>query len=79
MLAINAGETANVVSAYVSAMKLTLPVILDPDKTGSRQYTVVDLPITMWIDTQGIVRAEQIGPLDQKMIASYMQMLTRNQ
>jgi peroxiredoxin len=79
VLAVNAGEMANVVNSYVSAMKLTLPIILDPDKTIFNQYQVVVLPITVWIDTQGIVRAEQIGPLDQKMIASYMKLLTPKQ
>jgi peroxiredoxin len=65
-----------VVSAFASEMKLTLPILLDPDQTIFNQYHVVALPVTIWIDPQGIVRAETLGPLDQKMIASYMDLLT---
>ena len=76
VLAINAGEEKSVVSSFASEMKLTLPILLDPDQAIFNQYHVVALPVTIWIDPQGIVRAETLGPLDQEMIASYMELLT---
>ena len=76
VLAVNSGEEKSVISSFVSEMKLTMPVLLDPDQTISKRYHVVVLPVTVWIDPQGVVRAEQIGPLDPKMIASYMDLLT---
>jgi peroxiredoxin len=77
VLAVNAGEDESSVNSFVSGLNITMPVILDPDKTIFKRYNVVVLPVTIWIDSQGIVRAEHIGSLDQKLIASYMEMLTR--
>lgn len=76
VLAINAGEEISLVSAFVSGLKLSLPVLLDPDKTIYQRYQVPVLPVTVWIDANGIIRAQHIGSLDQKLIARYLEMLT---
>jgi hypothetical protein len=78
VLAVNGGEEKSVVSSFVTRMNLSLPVILDLDKTIFNQYNVVVLPVTVWVDPQGVVRAEQIGPLDSKMVANYVDLLSRS-
>jgi peroxiredoxin len=72
VLAVNAGEPDSVVSAFVTNLKLTLPVLLDPDMTIMRRYGVVALPVTVWVDAKGVVRAEHLGALNKELIDRYV-------
>lgn len=72
ILAVDDGETADVIRPFVSGLKLSLPIVLDPDKTIIGQYQVLVLPVTVWVDRQGLVRFEHIGALDGPLIDSYM-------
>lgn len=77
ILAVNAGEPENIVRTFISTLNISIPVLLDPDKTITSQYHVSPLPITFWIDSKGIVKAEQLGPLDQDLIDRYMALLAK--
>ena len=66
------GEISDVISPFVTGLKVTLPVVLDPDKTIIGHYQVLVLPVTVWVDRQGLVRYEHIGALDGPLIDSYM-------
>ena len=44
-----------VVRPYVSAKKITFPMLLDQRMVVSRQYGIVSLPTTILIDPQGII------------------------
>jgi peroxiredoxin len=75
ILAVNAGEPESVARAFISSFNASFPVLLDPDKTIVDLYHVSPLPITFWIDSKGIVKMEQLGPLDQDLIDRYMAQL----
>jgi len=77
ILAVNAGEPESIVRAFISNFNSTFPILLDPDKTITSEYFVSPLPITFWIDANGVARAEQIGPLDQDLIDRYMVSLAK--
>jgi thiol-disulfide isomerase/thioredoxin len=72
ILAVNAGEPEGVVRAFISGFNSTFPILLDPEKIIASAYYVGPLPITFWIDADGVARAEQIGPLDLDLIERYM-------
>lgn len=72
ILAINAGEDAEVVQAYLDELGLTLTVVLDPEGAILDLYEVRALPTTVWIDGEGFIRAEHLGPLDATRIDQYM-------
>jgi peroxiredoxin len=44
-----------VVGPYVTANKITFPMVLDQRMVVSRQYGIVSLPTTILIDPQGII------------------------
>jgi len=75
VLGVNAGENKNAISDFVSAQQLSLPVLLDPDQQIRKLYGVSALPVTIWIDSTGIVRAEEIGPATPELIEAYMEKL----
>ena len=44
-----------VVLPYITAKKITFPMVLDQRMVVSRQYGIVSLPTTILIDPQGII------------------------
>jgi cytochrome c biogenesis protein CcmG, thiol:disulfide interchange protein DsbE len=64
VLAVNYGESAAKVSAFVSKMKLSLPVLLDPYKRSVEAWKVRGLPMTFLVDAEGHVRYWSFGASD---------------
>ena len=62
ILAVNAGENADTVSAFVAEHGLTLPVVLDQGGAISAMYRAYQLPTSIIIDADGIIREYKIGP-----------------
>jgi peroxiredoxin len=46
---------------FMKELRLTFPVLLDPDMKVTRTYRLIGLPVSMLIDRQGIIRYKQIG------------------
>jgi len=72
ILAVNGGESAGIVQAYMDALGLTFSALLDPNGAIVEQYGIQAFPTTIWIDRQGIIQAKHLGPLSSDLIDSYM-------
>ncbi len=77
VIGINMGEAVSPVRQYVEDLHITFPILLDADQTAAAQYQVIGLPTTFFIDGQGIVRASQVGPLDEDSLQSYLDRLSK--
>lgn len=64
VLAVNS-EPAEEVAAFQADLGLTFPLLLDPDGAVQRLYRVFGYPTTFVIDSDGVVRAIQIGVVDE--------------
>ena len=64
VVAVDVGDDADDVAAFLNAQGLTLPVALDRQGTIAAQYRVQGLPTTFFLDAQGVVREIHIGALD---------------
>ncbi len=65
ILAVNIEPDANQeIRDFMKELRLSFPVLLDPDMKVARKYHVFGLPVSMLIDRQGIVRAREIGYRD---------------
>lgn len=63
ILAVSVDEGgAAAVSAFMNKNKLTLPVLLDPQRSIAGLYGTFKFPETYLVDRQGIVREKVIGP-----------------
>jgi hypothetical protein len=51
---------------------LTFPAVLDPNGDILDLYAVRVFPTTVWVDGEGIVRAEHLGPLTPELIDQYI-------
>lgn len=65
VLAVNADEPREQVAAFREALGLTYPVLLDPGGEVQRLYRVFAYPTTYVIDAAGMIRAIEIGVLDE--------------
>lgn len=46
---------------FIKELRLTFPVLLDPDMAVTRKYRLIGLPVSLLIDRQGIIRSKDIG------------------
>lgn len=61
VLAVNFGEKADKAAALVKKMGLTFPILLDRDVAVAERHNVVSLPVTFFIDPDGIVKEQVFG------------------
>ena len=60
-LAVDFKETAAQAKAFIEEQKLTLPVLLDRQGDVAQAYRVTGLPVTYFIDADGVVKGVTIG------------------
>jgi thiol-disulfide isomerase/thioredoxin len=64
VLAVNVDEPEARVRQFLVKTKLDLPVLMDPNKTVTREWGVKLLPVSFIIGTDGRVRYRLVGDLD---------------
>ncbi len=69
VLGVNLDEPLETVAAFRDELDLTFPLLLDPDGEVQRLYRVFGYPTTFVIDSDGVVRAIEIGVLDELRLA----------
>ncbi len=61
VLAINFGETPDPARSFAHHGRLTFPILLDPSVKVASRYGVVSLPVSFFIDSNGIIRERVFG------------------
>ncbi|MCE7946971.1 MAG: TlpA family protein disulfide reductase [Chloroflexi bacterium CFX4] len=75
LIAVNRDESESAVRAFLDELNLTLPVALDAGGKISNRYGIVSLPITFFIDPEGIVRHKQIGEVTAAILEQTLRKL----
>lgn len=65
VLAVNAGQKADDIAKFVGDLGISYPVLLDPGSRTARLYGVTGLPMTFFVDRQGVVRGRILGEADE--------------
>ncbi len=65
VLAVNAGQDKETVRAFVAKIGISYPALLDEKSAIARQYGVVGLPTSYFVDGKGVVRAKIVGEADE--------------
>ncbi len=64
VLAVNAdGEKEKKVRQFASGLALPFPVLLDPRIKVASAYGVIQLPVTIFVDSAGVIRRVHAGPI----------------
>jgi cytochrome c biogenesis protein CcmG, thiol:disulfide interchange protein DsbE len=64
VLAVNYGESNAKIAGFLEREKLSLPVLLDPEKQASARWNAKGLPMTFLVDARGRVRYWVFGERD---------------
>ena len=68
IVAVDLGEPAQQVAAFVEEHQLPFPIVLDSDGGVAQQYRVQGVPTSFVIDREGIIREIHIGAKDEDTI-----------
>lgn len=66
VLTVDVGESAAVVQDFVHRQGFTYPVLLDPQGRVAQAYGIPGVPVTFFIDAEGIAKAYKIGPFQSR-------------
>jgi peroxiredoxin len=75
ILGINQAESAETIAAYARDHGLTYPLLVDGDMKVNNLYGVLNLPTTIFIDHNGIVREVLIGTISQAVLEDRIEAL----
>ena len=68
-------DTVDGAKAYVAEKGYTFPLYFDTESSGAIAYAVYSIPLTVFIDADGNVRASRIGAMDEAMLYGYIEEL----
>jgi cytochrome c biogenesis protein CcmG, thiol:disulfide interchange protein DsbE len=75
VLAVNGGEDADDVAPFVDDLGLTFPILLDPEYKAEAAFGVMAYPTTIFVDSDGIIQARQIGQLNARLLDAYLELI----
>ncbi len=74
IVAVNAGEGLSDARGFIDARNLhEFAIAMDPDLTISDAYGVRGLPLSVFIDRNGVIQATYRGELDDETMSAYVQ------
>ena len=71
-LAVDAQEEDAAVQSYVEQSGVSLAIGMDREGDVADRYFVHSFPATFFIDEDGIIRAQHIGQLNEKLLVKYL-------
>jgi thiol-disulfide isomerase/thioredoxin len=69
VLAVDIREDPATVAGFHDALHATFPIGLDADGVAQRAWGALALPIHLWVDREGIIRAGALGGLGPDAMA----------
>ena len=70
VIAVNTDPDADV-KGFADQLGLTFPIVLDEEDRTMKNYSVMGIPTTYFIDEQGIITQKYIGEMDYEMIEEF--------
>jgi thiol-disulfide isomerase/thioredoxin len=67
-LLVDLQEDAEQVAPFLESLKVSLPAVLDESGRVTKTYRVRGLPSTFFVDREGVIRAVQLGALDDRAL-----------
>lgn len=68
ILGINQAESAETVERFAQTTGVTYPLLVDDQWTVNRLYGVANLPTTIFVDADGVIREVFVGTMNQAVL-----------
>ena len=72
VVGVNFDESEAEVRSFRDELGLTFPLVLDPGAKVQNLYRIVGYPTTVFVDAQGIVRAQHVGLMSPEQLDKYL-------
>src|SRR5690606_21965437 len=69
VLAVNVAQERATATAFIERLGVGYSAVLDPESRITRQYGVKGLPMTIFVDRNGLISGKVIGEVDDKLLA----------
>ncbi len=69
VIGVDQGEEETVVGPFLDEFGISFPILLDGDMAVGRDYRIMGLPTTFFIDSQGIIRGVHAGQINSAILA----------
>jgi len=79
ILGINQAESGETVAKFGQNTRVTYPLLVDEDMTLNRQYGVANLPTTIFVDREGVIREVFVGTMNQAVLENKIDGLLQQQ
>ncbi len=68
ILGVNQAESAETVQRFAQTTGVNYPLLVDEDLTVNRTYDVSNLPTTIFVDADGVIREVFVGNMNQAVL-----------
>jgi len=79
VIGINVEEDVDIVNNFQQKIGINFPILLDSNGNVADQYLINGYPTTFFVDASGVLRAINIGELDDSLLVKYLTMIGGNQ
>lgn len=81
VLAIDVKDDAGLdaVQSFRGELRLTFPVLLDTEGSAETAYNVRGLPTSFFVDRKGVIRAANVGSMNEEYIEAQLQKIFQNE
>ena len=69
VVGVDQGEEGAVVGPFLEEFGISFPILLNGDMTVGREYRILGLPTTFFIDSQGVIRRIHAGEINSAILA----------
>jgi cytochrome c biogenesis protein CcmG/thiol:disulfide interchange protein DsbE len=68
VLGVNQAESADTIKRFAQTTGVTYPLLVDEDQKINNKYAVLNLPTTIFIDGEGVIREVFVGTINQAVL-----------
>ena len=68
ILGINQAESAETIKRFAQTTGVTYPLLVDEDQAINNKYAVLNLPTTIFVDGEGVIREVFVGTMNQAVL-----------
>ena len=72
---VTADAKINTVMTFKNSYALTFPILIDSDKAVEKDYQILTIPTTFFIDSKGTIQHTIEGPMNVELLESYVKSL----
>jgi len=77
VLAVDVGENMDTVNDFVTANQFNFSVLLDPKGSVAKTYKVSSIPVSIFINKEGLIVSKKIGLMTHAQMQAYVSELYR--